>query len=61
MILSSLPPNRRSTRLNSDGELCYSHGWQDILSLCIGNHELFMRRRTLDSIEVQQASRHPLT
>lgn len=27
--------------------------WQ-ILQLCIGNHDLFMRRRKVDSIEVQQ-------
>lgn len=25
-----------------------------ILQLCIGNHDLFMRRRKVDSIEVQQ-------
>ncbi len=25
-----------------------------ILSLCMGNHELYMRRRKTDSIEVQQ-------
>lgn len=25
-----------------------------ILELCIGNHDLFMRRRKVDSIEVQQ-------
>ncbi len=25
-----------------------------ILSLCMGNHELYMRRRKPDSIEVQQ-------
>jgi hypothetical protein len=25
-----------------------------ILSLCMGNHELYMRRRKADSIEVQQ-------
>jgi hypothetical protein len=27
---------------------------QVILQLCVGNHELYMRRRTLDPIEVQQ-------
>lgn len=25
-----------------------------ILQLCIGNHDLFMRRRRVDSLEVQQ-------
>ena len=25
-----------------------------ILALCMGNHELYMRRRKVDSIEVQQ-------
>lgn len=25
-----------------------------ILQLCIGNHDLFVRRRRLDSLEVQQ-------
>lgn len=25
-----------------------------ILQLCIGNHDLFMRRRKVDSIEIQQ-------
>lgn len=28
--------------------------WPQILQLCIGNHDLFMRRRKADSLEVQQ-------
>lgn len=28
--------------------------WSQILQLCIGNHDLFMRRRKADSLEVQQ-------
>lgn len=28
--------------------------FRQILQLCIGNHDLFMRRRKVDSIEVQQ-------
>ena len=28
--------------------------WPQILQLCIGNHDLFMRRRKADSLEAQQ-------
>ncbi|KAK0147237.1 Merlin [Merluccius polli] len=31
-----------------------SYSEKEILQLCIGNHDLFMRRRKVDSIEVQQ-------
>ena len=28
--------------------------WLQIMQLCIGNHDLYMRRRRLDTMEVQQ-------
>lgn len=33
---------------------CFLFLWLQILQLCIGNHDLFMRRRKADSLEVQQ-------
>lgn len=33
--------------------ICFAFPIQ-ILQLCIGNHDLFMRRRKVDSIEIQQ-------
>lgn len=34
--------------------ICFLFLWPQILQLCIGNHDLFMRRRKADSLEVQQ-------
>lgn len=33
--------------------ICFAFSVQ-ILQLCIGNHDLFMRRRKVDSVEIQQ-------
>ena len=41
---------KHSLRNSDPGCVCVLQ----ILQLCIGNHDLFMRRRRVDSLEVQQ-------
>ncbi|KAK1792251.1 hypothetical protein P4O66_012208 [Electrophorus voltai] len=56
--LGSLIPNgicRRTSRLEwLAAEVRSPVSCSEILQLCIGNHDLFMRRRKVDSLEVQQ-------
>lgn len=55
-LLLSTEPKRQAGRQQSKfiHLTCFLFVWPQILQLCIGNHDLFMRRRKADSLEVQQ-------